>query len=189
MPYSLIGGKNNVKIFVLYLMRSIGYPMDYSTISDIVMQTDYVMYLDYAESFAEMLDGDLVRVAGKDEAEIELYEVTEKGAIVAEELKSDILERVLDESLAKALTYLDFKRRNITIDCGSQKLPDTTYDVYITVKEKSKVLLNTTINVNSEYHAMQIRRVFRDRPDAIFRGTMGLLCGNVNFLFDQKSTK
>ena len=51
MGSSPIGSKNNVKIFVLYLMENINYPLDFVTINDIIMQTDYVMYLDFAESF------------------------------------------------------------------------------------------------------------------------------------------
>ena len=39
---SPIGSKNNVKIFVLYLLENINYPLDYCSINDIVMQTDYV---------------------------------------------------------------------------------------------------------------------------------------------------
>ena len=62
---SPIGGIRNVKIFVLYLMENINYPLDFFTINDIVMQTDYVMYLDFAEAFHEMLDGGLlVRIEG-----------------------------------------------------------------------------------------------------------------------------
>ena len=57
---SLVGDKRNVKIFVLYLMQNINYPMDFVTLNDIVMQNDYVMYLDFAESFYEMLDAGLV---------------------------------------------------------------------------------------------------------------------------------
>ena len=34
---SLVGSKRNVKIFVLYLMQNINYPLDYVTINDIVM--------------------------------------------------------------------------------------------------------------------------------------------------------
>ena len=48
---SPIGSKRNVKIFVLYLMENIDYPLDFTTLNDIVMQTDYVMYLDFAEGF------------------------------------------------------------------------------------------------------------------------------------------
>ena len=57
---SPIGGKKNVKIFVLYLMENINYPLDFTTLNDIVMQTDYVMYLDFAEAFHEMLDLGLI---------------------------------------------------------------------------------------------------------------------------------
>ena len=51
---SVIGSKQNVKIFVLYLMENVGRPLDFVTLNDIVMQTDYVMYLDFAESFYKM---------------------------------------------------------------------------------------------------------------------------------------
>ena len=52
---SPIGSMSNVKIFVLYLLENINYPLDFFTINDIVMQTDYVMYLDFAEGFCEMI--------------------------------------------------------------------------------------------------------------------------------------
>ena len=38
----------------------INYPLDYIALNDIVMQNDYVMYLDFAESFHEMLDSELI---------------------------------------------------------------------------------------------------------------------------------
>ena len=57
---SVIGGKNNVKIFVLYLMENINYPLTFNTINDIVRQTDYVFYKDFAVYFLEMVDDGLV---------------------------------------------------------------------------------------------------------------------------------
>ena len=57
---SPIGSLNNVKIFILYLMKNVNYPLDLVTINDIVMQTDYVMYLDFAEAFNFLLDYDLI---------------------------------------------------------------------------------------------------------------------------------
>ena len=55
---SPIGSKREIKIFVLYLMENIHYPLEFTAINDIVMQTDYVAYLDFAESFNELLDGE-----------------------------------------------------------------------------------------------------------------------------------
>ncbi len=184
MPASPIGSKNNVKIFVLYLMRNINYPLDFVTINDIVMQNDYVMYLDFAEAFHEMLEGDLIREDGKSEAGDPLYSVTPKGAIVAEQLRCDILPAILDQSLGCALRYLDFRRRSITVDCTSRQLPDHTFDVTLTLKERSKILFTTTVNVDSEYRSRQIRQSFRDRPDLLYRGIMAVLSGKVDYLFD-----
>ncbi len=174
---------NNVKIFVLYLMRNINYPMNFSTINDIVMQNDYVMYLDFAEGFHQMLDGGLVEESGQDETGDILYAVTRRGAMVAEELKSDILPAILDQSLACALRYLDFKARNVTVDSEAKRLPDGTYDVLLVLKENGKTIFSTTVNVDSEYRTHQIRQTFRERPDVIYRGVMALLSGKVDYLF------
>lgn len=185
MPSSPIGSKNNVKIFVLYLMRNINYPLDFVTINDIVMQTDYVMYLDFAEAFHEMLDTDLIHAAGTDEAGNELYSVTSKGSIVAENLKCDILPLLLDKSMTAALQYLDFRRRKITVDCTFEALPDHTYDVTFMIKEQEKVILKTTVNVDSAERSMEMCRTFRSRPEVIYRGILALMCGKVDYLFDK----
>ena len=76
---SPVGSKKNVKIFVLYLMENINYPLDYITLNDIVMQTDYVMYLDFAEGFHEMLNDGLIAPVGEGgEGGCELYGVTQR---------------------------------------------------------------------------------------------------------------
>ena len=41
-------------------MQNVGYPLDFVSINDIIMQTDYVMYLDFAVAFNEMLDAGLI---------------------------------------------------------------------------------------------------------------------------------
>ena len=183
---SPIGSMNNVKIFVLYLMRNINYPMDIVTINEIVMQTDYIMYLDFAVAFHGMLDGGLVQEDGKNENGDSLYSVTAKGAMVAEQLRCDILPSILDQSMTCALRYLDFKRRKITVDCSSERRMDRTFDVTVTLKEQNKIILSTTVNVDSEYRAHQMRKTFRERPEVVYRGIMALLSGQVDFLFDQK---
>ena len=182
---SPIGSMNNVKIFVLYLMQNINYPLDFVTINDIIMQTDYVMYLDFAVAFHEMLDTDLIRENGVNEHNEPMYEVTGKGKIVAEQLKTDILPSILEQSLTAALRYLDFKRRNVKIQSEATSLPDHTVDVTVTITEAGKVIFKTTLNVDSEIRAELIRENFRSRPEVIFRGTLALLSGKIDYLFDK----
>ena len=183
---SPIGSMNNVKIFVLYLMRNINYPLDFVTINDIVMQNDYIMYLDFAEAFHQMLDGELICEAGVNEQGDTLYAVTHKGEMVAEHLKSDLLPSILDKSLTCALRYLDFRRRGVTVSCSSERCGDQTFDVTVTLKEKDKVILCTTVNTDSEYHAQKMKQTFHERPEVVYRGVLALLSGTVGFLYDEK---
>ena len=69
-----------VKIFVLYLMENVGYPLDYLTVSDMILQTDYVIYLDFAEAFADLQDSGMVKEVGKNSHGEPMYAVTEKGS-------------------------------------------------------------------------------------------------------------
>ncbi len=178
---SPIGSKNNVKIFVLYLLENINYPLDYCAINDIVMQTDYVMYLDFAEAFIEMLDGDLI--ASFDRDGTTYYEITEKGLCVARELKTDVLSSILDKSLAAALRYLDFSRRKISTSCEILKRDDGKYDIVCKMTENKQPIFETTLTVDTFDRAKRMRDNFNDRPEVIYRGVTALLAGNMNYLF------
>ncbi len=177
-----IASVRNVKIFVLYLMENINYPLDFVTINDIVMQTDYVMYLDFAEAFNEMLDGDLIIKIEMEEEE--LYAVTEKGRMIARELKSDILPSILDRSLSAALRYLNFKKRGIVSKCTVEKTDDGRYSVTCTFTEKKVCIFSQSLVVDTLDRAERMKKNFYERPEAIYRGVTALMAGNVNYLFD-----
>ncbi len=181
---SLVGSIRNVKIFVLYLMQNINYPLDYVTINDIVMQNDYVMYIDFAEAFHEMLDADLIEICEHNEAGDPLYMVTNKGRIVATELRSEVLTSLLDKSLECALRYLDFKKRGIKISCKVEKREDGRYDVICIIKERDDVIMQNNVVVDSLNRAKRMEDNFRDHPEIVYKGVMALLSGNINFIFN-----
>lgn len=180
---SPIGSMRNVKIFVLYLMENINYPLDFVSINDIVMQTDYVMYLDFAEAFNEMLDGGLVEKIDIDGEEC--YFVTDKGRCVARELNGDLLSSILDQSLARALRYLDFKKRGIVCKCTVDEIDEFHYQVKCSFTENKKKIFSLTYTVDTFDRAKRMKDNFYDKPEAIYRGVMALMAGNVNYLFDK----
>lgn len=181
---SLVGSKRNVKIFVLYLMQNINYPLDYVTLNDIIMQNDYVMYLDFAESFHEMLDAQLICEECRNERDEPMYIVTDKGRVVATELHSEILTSLLDKSLECALRYLDFKKRNIKISSKVEKRDDGRYDVICIIKENEVPIMQNTVVVDTLNRAERMENNFRDHPEVVYKGVMALLSGNINFIFN-----
>ena len=179
---SAVGGMSNVKIFVLYLMENVGKPLDFVTLNDIVMQTDYIMYLDFAEAFNKMLDDGLI--AAIEEAGETAYVITDRGRNAAESLHSDILSSILDKSLTAAFRYLDFKRRGIRATCTVTRRENGRYAVACELTEQGTLIYETTLLVDSEDRARRMADNFRDRPEVIYRGVHALLSGNINYLFD-----
>ena len=181
---STVGGLRNVKIFVLYLMENINYPLDFVTLNDIVMQTDYVMYLDFAVAFNEMIDGELIEKIEVSDKE-PIYRITEKGIYVARELKSEILTSILDRSLAAALRYLDFKKRGIVAKCIVEKIyGEEKYNVKCSFTENKAIIFEQSIVVDTLDRANRMKENFYERPETIYRGVLALMAGNVNYLFD-----
>lgn len=183
MPSSPVGGIRNVKILVLYLMQNIGYPMDFVKLNEIVMQTDYILYLDFAQAFYQMVDDDLIAEAGEEDG-VKLYQITSKGILVSETLRSDILPSLLDKSLSAALRYLDFTKRGVVAKCESSKRADGRYDFSCRLVERDVVIFSTTLVVDSAERAERLKDNFRDRPEVIYRGMYALLEGKLNYLYD-----
>ena len=181
---SPVGSMQNVKIFVLYLMENVGRTLSFVTLNEIVMRTDYVMYLDFRLAFTKMLDDGLIAEAAPGADGEKRYEITAKGKCVAESLHSDILSSILDKSLSMALRYLDFGERGITATAEVTREGDGAYIVTCTLLEKGRVIFRTKLSVDSADRAERMRDNFRDRPEVVYRGVHAMLSGNMNFLFD-----
>lgn len=171
-----------VKIFVLYLMENVGYPLDYLTVSDMILQTDYVIYLDFAEAFADLQDGGMVAEVGKNEHGEPMYAVTDKGSLVCRELGKSRTPIVLEHALATALRFLDFRKREVSIKSRIEEVGDGRYRFICTMTEKGVVVMEDMIVVDSIARARQMEENFNKRPEAVYRGTLALLAGNVNYL-------
>lgn len=182
---SPIGSKRNVKIFVLYLMQNVHTPLDYITLGEMVMQTDFVAYLDLAEAFHEMTDDGLIEAVDQNEQGEDRFVPTAKGICVAESMRGDLLPSILDESLAAALRYLDFKRRGVKVSCKTEKNPEGSgYYIHCQVTEKQMILMSVTLWVDSELRANRMADRFRGKPESVYRGVTALLAGNVDYLLN-----
>lgn len=58
---SLLTDTEEIKIFILYLLDKIGYPLDYPSIGAIVMQDGLVNFFDFAECFFGLVEAGHIR--------------------------------------------------------------------------------------------------------------------------------
>lgn len=86
-----------IKLFILYLMKNIGIPLDYNTISEVAIQDEYVGYFDFAQCFAELLDAGHISETKTEDGRV-VYSVTETGEHVAEGLSDDIMVSIREKA-------------------------------------------------------------------------------------------
>ena len=177
--------KNDIKIFILYLMRNVGYPLDFGNINDIVVQDGLVRYFDFAECFAELLETGNVAEEKDENGEL-LYSVTAQGKEVADSLQSDLLMMIRERSLRSAMRLLSFKKRGSQIKYKSTPLPNGTYEFNCRIIENKEEVLNVTVNVENKKLLDRMEHNFETRPEVVYRGLLSVFSGDVNYLLERR---
>lgn len=177
--------KNDIKIFILYLLRHIGYPLDFVSINDIVVQDGYVGYFDFVECFAELLEtGNIAEYRSEDGKGEDVYEITAQGIHVADNLDSRILSAIREKSLKSALRLLSFRERGANLKFDYHPLGGGRFLVNCIITEKGEELMNVNLALESSNQLERIRRNFHEKPEVVYRGLLAVLTGEVNYLID-----
>ncbi len=183
--HSQLRDKNDIKIFILYLLRHIGYPLDFVSINDIVVQDGYVGYFDFVECFAELLEtGNIVELPSEEEGKEELYEITPQGVHVADNLDSRLLSSIREKSLKSALRLLSFRERGAKVKFDFQPMAGGRFTATCIISEKEEELMNVTLTLESSNQLERIRHNFYDKPEVVYKGVLAVLTGEVNYLID-----
>ena len=184
--------KNDIKIFILYLLKNINYPLDFNTISDIVVQDEFVSYFDFAECFAELLDDELVELVHPEDPDIvpigvgncEYFRMAEKGTIIVEQLHSNLLKVIKEKSLKSAMRLLSFKQRGAEVRCSHAQREDGKYDLHCEIIENRQAMMKIDLVVESLELLEQMEANFNEKPEIAYRGVISLLAGDINYLID-----
>ncbi len=176
--------KNDIKIFILFLMRRIGYPLEFTTLNDIVVQDGVVGYFDFVECFAELLDTGNVRECKQEGNQVELYEITEQGIQVSDSLEGNLLGMLRDKSLKSALRLLSFQKRGADVVFEDTPMEDGRFLVTCKIVEKHEEVMKVTLIVDNKIELEKMRYNFKDKPEICYRGILALLAGEVNYLLE-----
>lgn len=186
--------KNEIKIFTLFLMDKIGYPLDYNNIASIVVQDGVVRYFDFADCFYQLLDaGHICRAEEADvqlsldgseaPAEEEKYVITETGRQVARVLGDKLMLRVREQGIRSALRHLSLQKLGAAID--QEYEPDGDgYTYRCSIKDSRGEVLSVQVRLDNKWQLDRVLKNFADRPDVIYRGILALLNGDVNYIFE-----
>lgn len=183
---------DQVKVFILYLLDKIGYPLDYTDIATIIIRDGLVDYFDFVEYFHQLLEAGHIRKIAKNEdggAATEergdgLFEVTDTGRIIAKGLSDDLLmAAVREKSYISAMRHLSLEKRKAVVSQSSEQ-EGTGYIFHCSINDMDGLALNLSLRADSYNQLNRMKQNFEERPDVVYRGIIALVTGNVNYLFD-----
>lgn len=174
--------QNDVKIFILYILKNMSRPVTYSELNDMVLQDELVSYMDYAECLAQLVATGNVSSTPAPDYSNHYYQITDRGRRVAETLESSIMGYIRTRSLKSALRYLSFKDSGTTISVErGEEQRDGKINMTFTIKQKTDTLLKVTLVADNYYQALQMDYNFRNQPETVYRSILSLLAGDAGY--------
>ena len=174
--------KDDIKIFILYLLHNLNKPLEFEDINAIVMQDGVVGGIDFAECFAELLD--IGNIREYTESGKVLYAITDRGRHIAENLQGEILGYIRTRSLKSALRFISFKERGSEIKTSYSIRADGKYDLCCQIIDERQLSLEIKLVADNVNQLELMMHTFDDRPEVVYRGVMALLTGEIDYLLD-----
>lgn len=179
----MLTNKDDIKIFILYIMNSIDYSVDYDTLHDMCVQDGFVTSFDFIECFDELVNtGNIEKIS--DENGGELVSVTKNGKHIADTLNGRLLLSIKEKSLKSALRLLSFKKRGTKISSSATELPHGKYEFHCVLEESDGELLNLTLTLENKKQLERVMYNFENQPEFIYRGLLALMSGEANYLLN-----
>lgn len=164
-----IHGKLDIKMLTLYILAHVAAPIDFSTLTDLVLCDDGVDYFLYAEGVSELLE------SGHVEKTDDYYIATEKGCRNSADLESSlpsVIRKRCDQRLAPLNAAL---RRKAQVRSEITPLENGGVSVRLTLNDDSGELFSLSLLAASKEDGEDIARRFSEHPDRVYNGILGVL--------------
>lgn len=172
--------KTDIKVFLLFLLDNIGYPMDHSSVIEMVSENTDEIIFDYDECLRELSDdGHLL----SDEYDGEkYYMISDSGRMISHELYDRLDREFRERSLKYAAKYISLSKNGASVKTQIKETQDMRFKVTLIAFDERGELMNLSIVVNSREEAEKIRANYEARPDGVYRGILFSATGRLEFL-------
>ena len=169
-----------IKIFLLFLLDNIRYPIEYTTLTRIISDNVPELTFDYEQSLSELVDSEHLLF---DEIDGErYYMISDSGRLIAAELYDRLDPSFREESIKSAAKHISLTKSNAEIQAQINELPDKRFSVSLKSSDKAGELFSISLCVNSRAQAENIVSNFKRNPDNVYRGMLFCVTGKLEFL-------
>ena len=177
--------KKEIKIFILYLLDRIGYPLSLNEVSSVLYQENLASYFDCGDCFTELVDaGHIIDSGEKSDVGDTAYVVSETGLKIATELNDTISPWIKEVSYRSAIRNLSFIKRGAKVEYTKTPIGNGKFSVHCEIIENGRKIFDVTLDVDSEREADKMLYNFPRKPEIVYRGSLALLSGDRNYIFE-----
>jgi hypothetical protein len=170
----------DIKIFLLFLLDNIGYPIDHSALIGIVADNTNEIITNYDECLIELVDKEHLLY---DEVDGEkYYMISESGRSVARELYDFIDKDLREKSIKVAIRYMSLTQRGVSVRSSITETESKRFAVNMKISDADGEIMNTTVTVNARSEAERIRENFESRPYSTYRAFLLSLTARPEYL-------
>ncbi len=180
MRNGVLNNKTDVKIFILFLLNHVRYPLPYDDICVLIGEDGFVADFDFAECFSELCE--MGHIEESESEGVKCYVISDMGKEVAASLEDTLLSSIRKKSLHSAMRYLSLRHRGAHASASIERREDKQYTVSCRVEEKEGVYASFSLTLPTEEEAQRIRRHFLDKPEEVLRGITAAATGELEYL-------
>ncbi len=172
--------KVDIKIFVLFLLDNINYPLDYTTINNLIIENGYIGPFDFAECFSELAEQG--HILDEIEDGEHYYMISDSGRQLARELQSTIVESAKNAGIKSATKLLSLQKSGAKISVECDEREDKKYILTCSITDTNGELFVLKLRLASISQVRQIKKRFEEAPEKMYRSIMSSLTGEIDYL-------
>jgi len=170
----------DIKVFILFLLDTIRYPVDYTTLRNILFENTTVLSTEYEECLGQLSDEGHIMF---DKVDGERYMmVSDKGRQLASALYDTLEPTFREQAAACARKHVALSRRGIRVRSAITEDEAGRFCVTLCSEDRFGSLMQLSLSVNSRAEAESIRHTFETMPDRVYRGVLFSATGKIGYL-------
>lgn len=168
-----------IKLFLLFILDYIRYPIDYTTLAKIIMSNATELTFDYEECLAELVVSEHVLMDAFDGERY--YMISDSGRLVTAELHDTLDAEFRENSIRCAAKYVSLSKRGGRVETSVEKTGDKRYKVTLASYDNGGEVMKLSLTVTTKEEAELISRNFDAKPDGVYRGILFATSGKFEF--------
>ncbi|MBR2930743.1 MAG: DUF4364 family protein [Clostridia bacterium] len=172
--------ETDIKVFLLFLLDNIGYPVEYEVLLSIVEENTDDISLDYVECLERLVESGHIELDMLDKDRY--YSITSKGRMVASELYDTIDKGFRERSLRSAIRYISLTDSGRSINAFITETESKRYIVTMQAHDRFGEVMSVSVTVNSREEAEAIKKNYEAKPEGVYRGVLFSVTGKLEYM-------